>query len=100
MGDGVATRDCSALLPVLAEVPRPSGGLEERQPCRGPGLWAPAPSALAGGWDGVRSRFFAAEGLTLLPKTPSPESQAQTACSKKSVSLSVYSAPTGGLYSL
>lgn len=53
MGDGAATRDCSALLPVLAEAPTPLRGLEGRDsPAEGPGLWAPAPSALAGGWDG------------------------------------------------
>lgn len=46
------------------------------------------------------SRFLAAEGLTLLPKTPTALSlQAQTACSKVCL-LSVYSAPTPrrGLY--
>ncbi|XDA80178.1 uncharacterized protein LOC121820488 [Ovis aries] len=71
MGDGVATRDCSALLPVLAEVPTPLRGLEGRDsPAEGPGLWAPAPSALAGGWDGAEVPELVGSGGA--PPAPEP----------------------------
>ena len=52
-GDRAVTHDCRVLLPALAETPTSLRGLEGRDSlAEGPGLWALAPSALAGGWGG------------------------------------------------
>lgn len=52
-GDRAVTHDCRVLLPALAEIPTSLWGLEGRDSlAEGPRLWAPAPSALVGGWGG------------------------------------------------